>query len=294
MGGGLDRELLEPSHMRRFLGWIFVLAGCGGVPEEHTVTDDLLASGRFVTTPDGASLGYDIRGTTLIESAADGTRVSVRIRSGLGEEGTEYPVHVHDGACADGGGGHYLVDPTLAAGPDNEIWPTVIAGRRSNGRGEAIIAQGLRPDARSVVIHDPATRAKIACADIRLNGAIGEFSALPDGEALGVYITGIAATVLGGRTTHTWVIVTGGLAPSAEYPVHMHDATCAEGGGGHYLLDPNAPPGIENEIWPTLLANRRGQAFSFVRTDVALRLDAQSIVIHDPATRVKIACADLD
>jgi hypothetical protein len=37
--------------------------------------------------------------------------------------------------------------------------------------------------------------------------------------------------------------------------------------------------------------------FAHARTTVAnhmLRLDAQSVVIHDPVTKAKIVCADLD
>ena len=59
------------------------------------------------------------------------------------------------------------------------------------------------------------------------------------------------------------------------------------------LLDPNAPASETNEIWPTLSANAGGQAFASVRTEASIRLDAQSIVIHDAVTRLKIACADL-
>lgn len=60
------------------------------------------------------------------------------------------------------------------------------------------------------------------------------------------------------------------------------------------MLDPTHAAGADNEIWPTLTSDGEGRAFSRVVTPAAVSLGAQAIVIHDPVTKAKIACADLD
>jgi hypothetical protein len=259
------------------------------VPETQS-SDDLTASGRFETTAAGQDLGYDISGRISIESDDNGSDVRVFVR-GLKDAPT-YPAHVHNLSCAEGGGTHYQIDPTAPAGEANEVWPTV-QNFGNFGIGEASVPQVLRPDARSVVVHDPDTKAKIACADVHIRSAGGSFAPLPAGAAQGLDIDGLAELISVHNTTHVWVLVRSGLTANTTYPAHVHNAACADGGGTHYEIDPNAPAGEANEIWPTLDTNEDGVAFSHVRADGAARTDAASVVIHDPVTRDKIACADL-
>jgi hypothetical protein len=89
-----------------------------------------------------------------------------------------------------------------------------------------------------------------------------------------------------------------GLTPEIEYIAHVHRLPCAEDlGGGHYKHDPTIVEELEdNEIWLrfTTDVNGRGVA-STEQIEKIARMDAQSIVIHDPeAGDVKMACADLN
>jgi hypothetical protein len=253
----------------------------------------LRGGGDFVTTDDGAALGYDISGTARVVSHPDSTEVEVSV-DGLGTDAPEFPTHVHNGACADGGGTHYLVDPTQPAGEANEIWPTV-ENDGGHGEGFAMIDQAIRPDARSVVIHDPATKKKIACADITILGAHGRFADLPAGTDAGLDVEGFAGIrgLVDDNAIVTFAFVTG-LAPNTSYPAHVHNDVCANGGGGHYQVDPNAAPGMANEIWLTLDTDDDGAARTHtVTADAQPRLDARAVVIHDPVSKAKLACADL-
>jgi hypothetical protein len=272
-----------------------LLIGCEGqihVSDELDSEDELLAYSALQTTDDGFALGFELHGRVVVVSEPDATALALRVSSGLDVEGT-YPAHVHNGSCAEGGGGHYLLDPTQAPSEENEIW-LPISSENGEGRAFARVEQGLRPDARSVVVHDPVTRAKIACADMKLRAAAGEFAALPAGVDLGLEIAGFGALVASNGRSQTFVVIQSGLEPGLVYPSHVHDGTCADGGGGHYLLDPAVAPAEDNEIWLSIEANEAGGAFASTRAAGPIRLDAQSIVIHHPETRAKIACADLD
>lgn len=130
-----------------------------------------VTTGRFDTMPAGTDLGYDIGGAAVMLRVAGGddgfTAVWVRVR-GLDADET-YPAHVHIGACADLLG-HYQHDPTGPVDAVNEIWPTVSTNRRGIGRGIATHAHWARDEARSIVVHAPASSptpgARIACADL--------------------------------------------------------------------------------------------------------------------------------
>jgi hypothetical protein len=129
-----------------------------------------VTTGRFETTLAGQDLGYDIQGFVLmlrVPKGSDGrTYVSVFVR-GLDAD-TTFPAHVHNGPCATGGGGHYQHD-TVGAAVDavNEIWPTISTQRRGLGWGSASHGHLARPEAQSVVIHQPGTGTRIACAQLR-------------------------------------------------------------------------------------------------------------------------------
>ncbi len=131
---------------------------------EHT-------TGEFRTLPDGVARGYEIEGTAdmyrVYRPAGSRTVVHVRV-AGL-DARTEYPTHVHNGACSatPPGLGHYMHDPNGPVDPVNEIWPIVRTRRNGTGHGAAHHAHRARPDARSVVIHHPAdTTIRLACADL--------------------------------------------------------------------------------------------------------------------------------
>lgn len=95
-----------------------------------------------------------------------------------------------------------------------------------------------------------------------------------------------------------------GLDPAKTYGSHLHNDTCAAGGGGHYqntLGGGTAPP---NELWlsnsgttlrsnPGGVAHASGSATWMARTSAtAPTTNARSVVVHEPGG-ARIACVDL-
>jgi hypothetical protein len=177
----------------------------------------------------------------------------------------------------------------------NEIWLQL------NSTGGAAQARVSSPhiirgsDARSVVIHDPVTKDKIACADIQLRVAFGQFANLPGADALGYNLSGMALLVGNGGRTTVYVMVNGLAKGAVAYPTHVHNDTCAAGAGGHYEHDPAVEGAVEsNEIWPIVNGNAAGAGFGRASSPIPVRPDAQAVAIHDPDTKAKVGCADLD
>ncbi len=124
--------------------------------------------GDFNTFASGAGLGYDISGQAQMIRTADGrTLVNVQLQ-GLHPFVT-YGAHVHNLPCnVNNGGGHYQ---HVVGGPvdaTNEIWPGFTTNAAGQGNGLAVNEFTARPEAQSVVVHDPdAANARIACADLQ-------------------------------------------------------------------------------------------------------------------------------
>jgi FtsP/CotA-like multicopper oxidase with cupredoxin domain len=96
--------------------------------------------------------------------------------------------------------------------------------------------------------------------------------------------------------TTTFELHIEGLTPELEYPAHVHALPCdVNSGGGHYKYDPTiVDPDEANEIWPAFTTDVDGIGRVTVNVAYEARMDAQSIVIHDPENgNVKMACADL-
>jgi len=127
----------------------------------------IVTRGEFASYASGPSLGYDVGGHAQMVRTADGqTIVTIQI-TGL-KSGVTYGAHVHNLPCGvNNGGGHYqdvVGGPVDAA---NEIWPGFTANPAGIGNGFASNDFTARPEAQSVVIHDPtAANARIACADL--------------------------------------------------------------------------------------------------------------------------------
>ena len=136
----------------------------------RSTEDAELTWGRFEMFSAGEERGFDVRGVALLVRAPAGggtTVVLVRVR-GLVAEYPAYPAHVHNAPCAGGGGGHYQHEMGGAVDAVNEIWPTVSSNGAGRGRGFAVHGNWARPDAQSIVIHDPGdTSIRLACADLR-------------------------------------------------------------------------------------------------------------------------------
>ena len=114
-----------------------------------------------------AGIGLPITGRAqMVRTADDKTFVSVHLE-GLDDNAT-YPVHVHAAACdTDTADGHYKFDTNDPAEPPNEIWPGFSTNDAGVGNGKATVLARAGETAVSVVVHDPITKAKIACADLR-------------------------------------------------------------------------------------------------------------------------------
>lgn len=293
------------------------LAGCGLEPEERTTPPTLAtgpvdevppegtpvvawyAAGAFAVLP--AFVGTaDVRGTALAVDRLDGTAAVGFAASGLAPS-TPHEAHLHALPCAYDAGGHYLVDPALPAGEENEVWLPVTADADGNGVTWAELSVGLRGDAMSIVVHDPVTAGKLACADLlraetvggSATGEVAPFAlAEPGDESIG----GAAEMVVTPSGTEV-TLTLAGLDPAASYDAHVHALPCdVLDGGLHYLLDPLETVTVEeNEIWPEITP---GSASSTSTTEVPghqARSDAQAVVIHRDAgaEAPKVACADL-
>jgi hypothetical protein len=124
--------------------------------------------GEFRTYASGPALGYDISGHAQMERTAAGTTLVQVHAAGL-RPGISYGVHVHNLPCGtSNGGGHYQNIVGGAVDNANEIWPAFTTNRAGIGNGNATHAFTARPEAQSIVIHDPlAANARIACADMQ-------------------------------------------------------------------------------------------------------------------------------
>ncbi|MDH3500577.1 MAG: hypothetical protein OEM97_10670 [Acidimicrobiia bacterium] len=126
--------------------------------------------GSFVTLAGGEGLGYTITGRAMMwrtHRHGGTTVVKVHVR-GL-DATTEYPTHVHNAPCSTdpAGGTHYQHTVGGPVDAVNEIWPTVTTNAAGNGHGSARHDNWARPDAMSIVIHNPAdTSIRLACADL--------------------------------------------------------------------------------------------------------------------------------
>jgi Cu-Zn family superoxide dismutase len=80
---------------------------------------------------------------------------------------TAYGIHVHDHSCGLlSGGGHYKIDPTITtAQQSNEIWLNLTTDASGAGTQTVSVNHLARPEAASIVIHDPDTQ-RLACIDL--------------------------------------------------------------------------------------------------------------------------------
>lgn len=124
-----------------------------------------VTSGAFKTFAAGPERGYDISGRAQIVRTADGKTLTSVQAWGL-TSNTTYPVHVHNAPCnVNNAGGHYQDVVGGDVNNVNEIWPGFTTDASGHGNGRAANNFVARPQAQSVVIHDP-DGARIACADL--------------------------------------------------------------------------------------------------------------------------------
>ncbi len=138
-------------------------------------------------------------------------------------------------------------------------------------------------------------------ADAQAVVSYGELHATDLGIARGYEdIAGHATMVKNNNGTKVNLHITG-LMPYLVYTAHVHNAPCSLGGGGHYQHDINGIPAPPNELWPSsdknvpgMEANPSGNSNGKADSDWIARPEAQSIVVHDPTDKARIACLDLE
>ena len=126
---------------------------------------DVTATGTFYELAAGTGIG--ITGTARLRRYSGGTVASVELM-GTFTSTSPYSVHVHEKRCADDeGGGHYKIDPTVMGAVEaNELWPNATPNG-TMAMGTAMTPHIARYDAWSMVVHDPVTRDKLLCADLK-------------------------------------------------------------------------------------------------------------------------------
>jgi hypothetical protein len=130
----------------------------------------------------------------------------------------------------------------------------------------------------------------------------GVFSETAAGSSLGYDVHGSAKMTIGPSGTVVRVNVSG-LDPDKVYGSHLHNGTCASGGGGHYQDVEGGAVVPPNELWlssgggglvpnPGGVAHGAGSAVWQARVS-STETNARSVVVHEPGTGTRIACADL-
>ncbi|MEM8902338.1 MAG: hypothetical protein AAGA17_01315 [Actinomycetota bacterium] len=86
-----------------------------------------------------------------------------------------------------------------------------------------------------------------------------------------------------------------GLPPGEQMISHVHAASCAEGGGDHYMFDLDGPEVPPNEIHLRFDAAEDGSGFMTAENEMVAGADAVSFVVH-PLDLIdnKIACVDFE
>ncbi len=266
--------------------------------------------GVFGVTSAGAELGYDINGSAVMVINSEGTNVRVAF-AGL-DAAKVYGSHLHNGACAGGGGGHYQDVEGGETTPPNELWVVTsgtVVEPKSNGFVEAAGSatwqariSGTQTLGRSVVLHEPGG-ARIACADLAssTNSLRGVFGVTSAGAELGYDINGSAVMVINSEGTNVRVAFAG-LDAAKVYGSHLHNGACAGGGGGHYQDVEGGETTPPNELWVVTsgtvvepksngFVEAAGSATWQARISGTQTL-GRSVVLHEPGG-ARIACADL-
>jgi hypothetical protein len=267
-----------------------------GVPDVGPNYNEAFHAGGFDTLPGGTALGYgDITGFGGFMRQKDGTTDVLLSVEGL-NPGIMYAVHVHANRCDSAEGGpHYKIDPNIADTVEaNEIWPNITTDANGGAIGYLRAQHYIRNDANAIVIHQPMTNERIACATLYPNADVtaqGSFYDIP-GAMSGITGTATLRRYAGGTVAR--VRLSGNFTNAAPYPVHVHAKRCAdEMGGPHYKIDPSIMDTMEmNEIWPNAMHDTTTATGADATPHIA-RYDAWSMVVHDPVSNNRILCADL-
>lgn len=134
--------------------------------------------GTFAETAAGAGLGYDIHGSAKLTVHAGSTVATVNV-AGLDPQ-KHYGSHLHNQPCSTGGGGHYQNTEGGSTTPPNELWltsstnpqgtldpnPGGVAHASGSATWTVRLTSASQTNARSIIVHEPGSGTRIACADL--------------------------------------------------------------------------------------------------------------------------------
>lgn len=124
----------------------------------------------------------------------------------------------------------------------------------------------------------------------RTSGTFRLLDTAPEGYS---HVAGTATMArYDGGTTVTVELT--GLKPDAEFISHVHNGSCADGGGAHYKFDPAGGDKPPNEIHLSFTSTAEGTGYMTAENDRTAGPQARSVVIHPREfTDNRIACASL-
>lgn len=269
--------------------------GTTGGPIEPADIYESIAGGIFTPFP-----GYVVQGRAhLVRTVDEETVVQLHIE-GLDPE-TEYPTYVYRFPCdVQNGGMRYQIEPDGPADDVNELWPTFTTDEEGVGQASLTVDHRVRGDAQSVVVHDPNSNSRLACATLSFDPVDvaeydGTFAPFAAADEIDEEISGTAHMEVRASGTTVEVEVEG-LLPDETYMSHVHEYPCeVADAGAHYQREPGGPVDADNELWPTVTPDAMGTASDSFEVEHVARGDAQSIVIHrmTPEGSPRVACAPL-
>ncbi len=304
---GIGSGYARVSHLARPEAQSIVIHDAAGARHAcgllHSTWSSDVKGGLFANLAAGATANPNFRGTASISRAAGSGLTIVRLSVNGLMPNTTYGSHVHALPCntpgtvggTDFAGGHYKQNPAVTevvATAAAEIWTSFTTNATGHGEVRTQVAHVARPDAQSIIIHDPVTpTTRLACVDLTQAGG---FVGTETGIARYPNIFGSAKMErLGSGETRVNMSVSG-LTAATQYTAHVHDRPChIAAGGGHYKFDYNIAAAIEsNEIWVRVTTDAAGAGSGVTTVKHIARPEAYSVVIHDADT-TRLACVDL-
>ena len=162
------------SVLKRPASWLLILllaaAKSAYAHEGHQSSygEEIISQGQFVMLQEGRKKSLHVAGWVQMVRRPDGyTDLSLYLE-GLKPD-SSYPVYIHTQPCEQGAGAPYKINPyQQETSPRNTIRALIKSNRRGIARTKLKIKHWARPEAQSLVIHDPRDNSNLACADIFL------------------------------------------------------------------------------------------------------------------------------
>ena len=161
-GTGTDTTTTPPPPTDAMAAMSGMMGDATATPARDVGNGELEA-GPFALLPSAPSEYGNVAGEAALARHDAGTTVTVDLDHLVPD--VDYIVHVHTGACADGGGPHYRHDVDGSDMPPNELHLAFTAQADGSGFMTVENDRVANRDAASVVIHAVGGD-KIACADL--------------------------------------------------------------------------------------------------------------------------------